>query len=344
MDTKVTLSSLSIKATVGGMSDIESFDPEKTVYKADVQGDIDKISLMPVADKNCSVTINSNEVAIGEEYLCDLAAGENKFDIVVTKAEYSKDYTVYITKENIQPVIDKFQRTKFADPKTGVTLNYNLFVPDDYDGSKSYPLVLFLHGAGERGDDSLSILTANQGATVWAKETEQAKRPCIVLAPQCPAERGWTSLMLTRDDPFRPLDELETVYDLIHIITRKYNIDKKRLYCTGLSMGGFGSWALNIKYPDLFAAVAPICSYGDTKEVKKIAKKPIWVMTAEEDPLVNVQLVRDTVDALKAAGGNPIYTEFPAGTYFYPMAHFSWVPAYANEKFREWLFSQKLSD
>lgn len=346
MDTNcnnVLLSDLLIKATYGGMTGLEKFDPNKADYKADVLSDIETISITPKALEGCSITINGEAVNNNEEFSGDLKVGETKFDIVVSNGDKSNSYSLIIDREDIQPVIDKFEKTEYTDPNSGVTIKYNFFVPDDYNKNKSYPLVLFLHGAGERGDDNLSVLTSNQGATIWAKDAEQAKRPCLVLAPQCPTEKGWTSLMTSGfEDPFRVADELEAVHKLLTNITKEYNIDTKRLYCTGLSMGGFGSWALNIKYPDLFAAVVPICSYADTAAVKEIAHKPIWFITAEEDPFVKIELVRATVDALKAAGSNIIYTEYPKGTYFHPMAHFSWVPAYANEEMREWMFSQKL--
>ena len=280
----------------------------------------------------------------GAANIYSLEVGNNIFEIVVTsKTNSSMAYTLVVVREDIQPIIDKFQRLTYTDPQTGVTLAYNLFVPDNYDPNKSYPLVLFMHGAGERGNDSLSVLTENQGATIWAKDAEQAKRPCFILAPQCPKIKGWTSLM-TRGwgDPFKPTNELGAVYTLLQKTIASYSIDKKCLYCTGVSMGGFGSWALNILYPDLFAAVVPVCSFADNTLVSKLTKKPIWFFAAEKDPLIKINKVRETVNALKSAGSNLKYTEYPTGSYFRPMAHFSWVPAYANEEMREWLFSQKL--
>ncbi len=341
----LTLESLDLQTTIGGISPIKpDFTPLNTNYLVYVQSDIDNISIAPAVSSSVdsSITVNNSPVESGVANNYSLEVGNNVFEIVVTsKTNSSMSYLLLVVREDIKPTTDKFQKLTYTDPKTDVTLAYNLFVPDNYDSNKSYPLVLFMHGLGERGNDCLSVLTANQGATIWAKESEQTKHPCFVLAPQCPAEKRWTIHLPEGYD--EPTDELGAVYNLVQQTISQYNIDNNRLYCTGLSMGGFGSWMLNILHPNLFAAVVPVCAYGGTTLVSKLVKKPIWVFTAEEDPRVSVDKIRETVNALIASGGDLKYTEYPAGSYFYPMAHYSWVPAYANEEMREWLFSQKLN-
>jgi predicted peptidase len=279
---------------------------------------------------------------------------------VVVSASNGKSttYTITVTRENIQPVADKFLKLNYADPDTGITMGYRLFVPENYDSTKTYPLVLFLHGAGETGSDNEIQLTANQGAAVWAKPEEQAKHPSFVLAPQSNRDPeadltknnfgkiGWTSLMLTgpvvsdTGNPFQPLDQLVTAYDILTKVMGEYSVDPKRVYVTGVSMGGFGTFAIAIAHPDDFAALVPICGGGDPTKLSTIAKIPIWIFHAEEDPAIPVQFSRDSDAALKAAGGTPKYTEYPKGTFFFPIAHFSWVPTYANSEMRDWLFQQ----
>lgn len=109
---------------------------------------------------------------------------------------------------------------------------------------------------------------------------------------------------------------------------------------TGLSQGGFGTWNINLLHPDLFAAMVPICGGAHPSQVPKLASKPIWAFHAEDDPVTPVRYSRNAIAALRKAGGNPIYTEYPSGTFFDPNAHFSWVYAYGNEAMREWLFKQ----
>lgn len=338
------LTDLILKVTYGGTKDEPKFSSSVTDYTLNVQSDINSISIAPFCEPGNIITVNNTPIKSGENIQQQLNPGNNYMDIIVSNNEgQSKKYSLVVVREDIQPIIDKFQKLEYTDKETKVTLKYNLFVPDDYDQEKAYPLVLFLHGAGERGNDNLSILTANEGTIIWAKESEQKKRPCIILAPQCPAEKGWISLMQKGwEDPYKPTAELDTVYNLLLEVLKQYNIDKNRLYSTGVSMGGFGSFALNIKHPDTFAAMVIVCAAADTAAVKTIANKPIWVFTAQEDPLVHVEYPQNTIGALKQAGLSPRYTEYPIGTYFYPMAHFSWVPAYANEQMREWLFEQKL--
>jgi len=152
---------------------------------------------------------------------------------------------------------------------------------------------------------------------------------------------GWTSLMLYGlEKPFEPQDQLVTAYNILQKVKGEYNIDRKRIYITGLSMGGFGTFSLAIAHPTEFAALVPICGGGDPAKLASISKIPIWIFHAQEDPVIPVHMSRDSVKALEDAGGTPKYTEYPAGTYFFPSAHYSWVPAYANTEMRDWLFNQ----
>jgi predicted peptidase len=225
-------------------------------------------------------------------------------------------------------------------------MGYRLFVPADFDPTKAYPLVFFLHGAGERGSDNEAQLISSQGATVWAKPDEQAKHPAFILAPQCPGaadskQDGWTTLMTKGvKEPYTALPELETAYDLLEEIMGKYSIDRNRIYCTGISMGAFGAWALAVEHPDVFAAMVVASGGGDPARLPAVAKMPVWVFHAVKDPTIPVSFAKTTVKALTDAGGSPKYTEYPADAYFYPVAHVSWVPGYANAEMRDWLFSQ----
>jgi len=117
-------------------------------------------------------------------------------------------------------------------------------------------------------------------------------------------------------------------------------IDRKRLYLTGISQGGLGTWAWNLLEPGLFAAMVPVCGGADASQVGGLRDKPLWAFHAAADPVVPATLTGQAIAALRLAGGQPRHTEYDSASYFFPMAHFAWVPAYQNEEMREWLFKQ----
>jgi predicted peptidase len=205
----------------------------------------------------------------------------------------------------------------------GKEVKYVLFVPLDYKGDKPCPLILFLHGAGETFDGKNEGKQAKVG--IGPAVEKQAKTfPAFVLMPQA-QKRGWQA---TGEDAARALDILKEVQ-------KNYKIDDKRLYLTGLSMGGFGTWSLAAKYPDKWAAIVPICGGGDVKDAEKIKNIPTWVFHGDADTAVKVDRSRDMVKALKDAGGNPKYDEYPG------VGHNSWDKAYGTKELYEWLFKQE---
>jgi len=248
----------------------------------------------------------------------------------------SRDFTI---REERHLVIDEFQQ--FVFERDGVRIPYRLFVPPEIEPGKKYPLVVFLHGAGERGTDNYVQLAAYRGAVVWAEPRVQVRHPCFVLAPQCPPESSWTKIF--DGDIFAPTRELLTVVKVIESLLKDYSIDEERIYLTGLSMGGFGTFALVAEYPDLFAAAVPICGGGDPAKVESMKKVPMWVFHAEDDGVVSVSYSREIVKRLVRSGGCVRYTEYEKGFMeklgFDP--HASWIPAYEREDLVEWLFQQR---
>ena len=182
------------------------------------------------------------------------------------------------------------------------TLPYRLFVPENYDSMQSYPLVLALHGSGERGSDNQHIQLWRL-ATSWADPINQANYPCFVVAPQCPAERSW---VYDFNGPIGP--ELATVMDLLDSLSREFSIDENRLYVTGLSMGGFGTFDLIQRFPHRFAAAIPMSAGGDPAQAAKIANLPIWNFHGKIDDEVDVALSRNTIAAIEEAGQPAVYT------------------------------------
>ncbi|KAF2959219.1 MULTISPECIES: prolyl oligopeptidase family serine peptidase [unclassified Thermotoga] len=239
-------------------------------------------------------------------------------------------------------IIDDFLAFTFKDPETGVEIPYRLFVPKDVNPDRKYPLVVFLHGAGERGTDNYLQVAGNRGAVVWAQPRYQVVHPCFVLAPQCPPNSSWSTLFTDRKNPFNPEKPLLAVIKIIRKLLDEYNIDENRIYITGLSMGGYGTWSAIMNFPELFAAAIPICGGGDVSKVERIKDIPIWVFHAEDDPVVPVENSRVLVKKLAEIGGKVRYTEYEKGFMekhgWDP--HGSWIPAYESQEVVEWLFEQ----
>jgi predicted peptidase len=197
-----------------------------------------------------------------------------------------------------------------------VTMNYLVYLPKDYQQQASWPLLVFLHGAGERGDNL--DLVKKHGPP---KLIEAGKPfPFIVVSPQCPKDHWW--------EPF----ELSALLDEI---VEKYKVDQDRVYLTGLSMGGFGTWALAAYAPSRFAALAPICGGGDPIAARRVGQVPVWVFHGAKDPVVPLERSEKMVEAMKRFGGNVKFTVYPEA------GHDAWTETYANPELYEWLLQQK---
>jgi predicted peptidase len=193
-------------------------------------------------------------------------------------------------------------------------LHYWVILPDGFVETEKYPLVLFLHGAGERGEDLEMVKKHGP----FRKLAERAE-PVILVAPQCPKEAWWSA---------------EALEKLLDQVERDYRVDKKRVYLTGLSMGGFGTWALAAAEPKRFAAILPICGGGNPAEASKLKKIPMWVFHGDQDKTVPLQKSQEMVDAVIKAGGEPKFTIYPG------VGHDSWTRAYADPAVYDWLFAQ----
>ena len=218
------------------------------------------------------------------------------------------------------------------------TFKYRLMKPAKVEAGKKYPLVLFLHGAGERGDDNKSQL--KYGPTWLADDKNREKYPCYVLAPQCRNGKKWAevdwSAATSTPMAAEPGSQMKAALAALDDTIKKEQVDESRLYLTGLSMGGYGSWDLAARQPERFAAVVPICGGGDEKQAPKLTKLPIWVWHGDADTAVKVTRSRQMVEAIKAAGGSPKYTELPK------VGHDSWTAAYTGpENCLSWMFEQK---
>ena len=231
-----------------------------------------------------------------------------------------------------------FQK-KVYKASVGDSLLYNMLFPENFNcgNTKKYPLVLFLHGAGERGNDNeVQIIHIKN---LFLNKANKEKYACFVIAPQCPKEKKWAEINWKRENSIMPQNQsisMEMTIGLIDSLTKIYPVDTKRIYITGLSMGGFGTWDAIARYPEKFAAAIPICGGGDANTATLIKDIPIWAFHGDIDKVVNVSQSRNMVDALKKAGGKPIYTEYKE------VGHNSWVNAYKETNLLEWMFTKSI--
>lgn len=203
----------------------------------------------------------------------------------------------------------------FESPRHGA-MPYRWFAPAGAD--RPLPLVVFLHGAGERGDDNRRQLT--HGVRTFLAAGNQQARPCFVAAPQCPRGRWWDAAALV---------------EFTAALAQEPGVDPDRLYLTGLSMGGFATWHVAGERPDLFAAALPVCGGGRPETALGLSTLPIWAFHGDADRVVAVDQSRTMIDAIRSCGGTPDYTEYPG------IGHDSWTRTYADAAVHEWLFAQR---
>lgn len=210
----------------------------------------------------------------------------------------------------------------------GVEHKYVLFVPHDYKKDTPTPTILFLHGAGETKQKegakpkSPPKMPVEVGIGPAIKNREKAF-PFLTIIPQAP-RFGWGA----------GSDGAKLALAILEDVEKNYSVDKKRLYLTGLSMGGMGTWSLAVAMPDKWAAIVPICGRGDPKKADKIKDLPCWAFHGDADNAVPVSGSRDMIEGIKKAGGNPKYTEYPG------VGHNSWERAYGTDELYEWLLKQ----
>ena len=242
--------------------------------------------------------------------------------------------------------IDDFVARTYNDGK-GHTLPYRLFIPSGYDPAKQYPLVLYLHGAGGRGTDNLKQMTDVPRFLVFAEPAIQQKWPCFILAPQCPDDELWANMPwsgATGVGKFTSITwPMEASLALLDSLPREYpGIDASRLYVTGISMGGYGTWDAVCRSPRKFKAAVPICGGGDPTKVSQVTElKDLRLRNyhCADDPAVPVLRSREMISAMQALNGiQPRYTEFPDG------GHDAYTRAYSDPSLPQWLFASAGSE
>ena len=200
-----------------------------------------------------------------------------------------------------------------------LSCKYLLFLPEGYGEKKqAWPMILFLHGAGERGSDLKKVKKHGPPKIV----EKQKDFPFILVSPQCPADEWWT-------------EKDEVLINLLDDIVAQYDVDVHRIYLTGLSMGGYGTWTLACQYPERFAAIVPICGGGKRFMARRLKDLPIWAFHGAQDRVVPLKESEEMVNTIKAVGGNAKLTVYPNA------GHDSWTETYDNQELYDWFLKHR---
>ena len=230
---------------------------------------------------------------------------------------------------------EMYEKAEFE--AAGAKLLYRVLKPAKIEPGKKYPLVLFLHGAGERGDDNQAQLV--HGGTLFTRKDNRAKYPCYVIFPQCPSGKRWVEVDWSDKEPHaapkNPSVPMALTKRMLDRFVKGNAVDADRVYVMGLSMGGFGTWDFAQRYPDFVAAAVPICGGADNGTAKRIKHIPIWTFHGSADTAVWPVRTRTMVEALKKVKGNVRYTEYEK------VGHNSWSRAFAEPDLLVWMFAQK---
>ena len=224
----------------------------------------------------------------------------------------------------------------FKSP-SGETLNYRLYLPKNIPADKKLPVVLFLHGAGERGDDNFSQL--KHGVLSLIKYGSATNDPAIIIVPQCPNGMQWVNVPWAAKShtmPAQPSQPMSLALSLLREKLKTLPVDLNRVYVTGVSMGGYGTWDAIQREPALFAAAVPICGGGDASCAPAIKQIPIWIFHGDKDGAVPVERSRDMFKALQACGSAVQYREYPGA------GHDVWTRTYNDSSVLAWFFAQRL--
>ena len=214
----------------------------------------------------------------------------------------------------------EFRATHSGQPHL---MRYMVFLPPNYDSSnREWPLILFLHGAGERGDNLQRVSKHGPPKIVGSGQIDL---PFIVVAPQCPKGSWWSDR-----------EQIINLSRLVSELENNYRLDNRRIYLTGLSMGGYGTWSLAASDPDRFAAIAPICGGGSQRDAERIKDIPTWVFHGARDKVVPISESNQMIKAIRAAGGAPKFTIYPQA------GHASWTATYKNPNLYQWLLKHQL--
>ena len=251
--------------------------------------------------------------------------------------------TLLLWKREDKPSVIEQSVSKTFVSKSDSTfvMGYRIFVPQDYDAGKKYPVLLYLHGSDKCGSDNVSQTDAK--IQHLFDTCPDILGQTIVISPQCPKDKQWVDYPCNEGnystDEVAESKTLATVYEIMENVLQEYSCDKDRVYVLGLSMGGYGAWDMITRHGDMFAAAVPLCGGGDPSKAEYLKDIPIWTYHSTNDSEVKFQGTSELYDAIVSAGGEKIRFSIIENA-----GHDVWTEANTNEELIKWLFSQKLSD
>ncbi|NUZ07967.1 alpha/beta hydrolase-fold protein [Piscinibacter koreensis] len=382
-----TLSSLGVQTSAHSGESLEpGFDAGRRSYTLHVQSDIYGVLLQPKAsDPGVQVTVTASTTAgaysttiantdvnqpeavpLGTVYgqsghLVKLSQSYAAYDVAYTqmativltdtRTGASSSYTVNIVRDNDSAIRAKFGAEKVFTSAAGASIKYRIYFPPNYTAStKTYPVVLALHGVGQRaagGQPSDMVLKRTKQATIWAQDSEQdSAKEAIVIAPQ--ANTAWAA----GDNAGTLSADGQAAYELLQDVLARERVNRNRVYLTGLSLGGNGSLVMAQKYPQTFAALFIHAAWAGAPNsdtvlgtnynwagLRQYLSGRIRLVQAEDDPQVLFKNYQNIVNQLNANGISFQSKVYPSGTFIYPDAHFSWIAGYADKSARDWMFS-----
>jgi len=220
---------------------------------------------------------------------------------------------------------------------TGEVFNYRMAAPRFPAEGKNFPMIIFLHGSGECGTDNKRHI--KMGLPSLMRSLLMQNQQAVVLAYQCQRGNWWVGKLAMQPDyrmSKNPTASMEVLMEIVGHIREIQPVDPERIYITGLSLGGFGTWDAIQRWPDLFAAAVPICGGGDISQAKRLKQIPLWAFHGDKDKNVNVECTRRMIEAMRRSGSRRYrYTEYPG------VAHNSWDKAYHDQEMITWLFKQR---
>ena len=282
-----------------------------------------------------------------------MACSENdspgNIDNDISQEETEPEEETELLEETGAEILNGYKAMNYSNSKYDYSLPLRLYIPEDYEEGDKYPLVIFLHGAGRRGSDNIKQINEMAGAKLFVKQEVQLQNPSFVLAPQCPVGASWLGSSLSGEnrpvsfDDVNPSTPHLLLMDLLNYLPDQYGIDSSRIYLTGQSMGGAGTWYAALSHPEKFAAIAPVCGWSFPSAVSVIADLPVWAFHGALDQTIPVEASRDMVNALETVGNTEVkYTEYPN------VGHESWYKAYKDDidnngevDLAEWIFLQE---
>ncbi|MBE6749801.1 MAG: hypothetical protein E7560_01380 [Ruminococcaceae bacterium] len=305
------------------MTDNSSLSANNQTEETPNNTSVNQNSFIPQSNIDTSKENSDDKLEVSDKNDDYLENKQENVDLRPEKITKTFDY-----QDNFR-IPDKIVTGNFKDPDCNNTIPYTLYFPADYSPSKKYPVLFYLHGAGSRGSDNAKHLT--QASTLFEVNGDLISQ-AFVICPQCP-ENGWWYL----DKNYYGDNNgyLSTAVKLLQNVLDTYPTDRNRVYVTGLSMGGFGTWEALSRYSNLFAAGIPACGWGDSSMANILKEIPIWIFHGTADTTVSFQSSQSMFDAIKNAGGNKIHF-----TKLQNVGHDAWFYAFRDRKAISWLFSQ----